>query len=113
MESDASKRGRSNRNRGAAFERKIAKMLTDELGFVVRRNASQARGGAIEGPDIQVGHFGIECKSRDAIAVYPWLEKAEIDSVGSVPVVVARADGKVPIVIMYLDDFLPMLRGEL
>lgn len=104
---------KSQRNKGAGFEREVAGILSDALGTVVKRNLAQSRGGASEGPDITVGPFAIECKRRASIAVYDWLDQAARDAGDKVPIVVARADGRKPIVIMSLDAAIPMIRGEI
>lgn len=98
------------RNKGASFEREIANLLTDHLGSKVKRNLAQTRGGATEGSDITFGRWSIECKRRAKISVYEWLDQAQRDANGLVPVVVARADGRRPIVIMDLETFIPMMR---
>ena len=43
--------GRAARNKGAAAERELASMLSNELGVVVKRKLGQAREG---GDDIQI-----------------------------------------------------------
>lgn len=102
---------KSQRTKGAGFEREVAAMLTDHLGTVVKRNLSQTRGN--EGSDIEIGRFAIECKRRASIAVYDWLDQAHRDADGKTPVVVARADGRRAIAILDLESFLPMLRDAL
>lgn len=51
--------------------------------------------------------FIVECKSRAAIAVYPWLEQHKQ---AMHPLVVAKGNHKRPIAIMYFDDFLKLLK---
>lgn len=104
---------KSQRNKGAGFEREIAGILTDALGTVVKRNLAQSRGGATEGSDITIGPFAIECKRRASIAVYDWLDQASRDAGDKIPLVVARADGRRPILIMDLQAAMPLIAGEL
>lgn len=52
--------------------------------------------------------FSIECKSKNAIAVYPWLEQRAGD--GYPPLVFARGNHKEPIVILYASDFLKLIK---
>ncbi len=102
---------RSQRDKGASFEREIANYLSDRLGRVVKRKLAQARDG---GDDIQIGKFRIECKRRSRISIYPWIVQAlESCASGDVPIVIARGDGHSAVAIMLLDDFTPMLAGEL
>lgn len=103
----------SQRRKGADFEREICTLLTDALGTVVKRNLAQTRGGATEGSDITIGPFSIECKRRASIAVYEWLDQAQRDANGKLPIVVARADGRRAIAILDLEALIPMLSGEL
>lgn len=70
---DYSKIGRSNRNRGASYERKIAHMLTDGFGVKFKRSPRSGallREGAINGAFISGDltcerdfRFSIECKN--------------------------------------------------
>lgn len=116
------------RRKGAAFELEISKILTDALGFVVQRRLGQARDG---GHDLtECGPFVIECKRRANIpqstwyfecmrraelAIYEWYGQAceAAKAPRSIPVVIMRADGEVPLVMLSLEDFLPLMRGEL
>lgn len=100
---------KSQRDKGAGYEREVCAKLSPVLG-TVKRNLAQSRGG--EGSDITVGPFAIECKRRAKIAAYEWMEQAERDAGDLVPMVIARGDGKQDIVIMYLTDALPMIAGE-
>lgn len=99
------------RRKGAAGERELAAILTDTLGWSVTRKLGQARDG---GDDIQTGKFRWEVKRRKAIAVYEFMEQIEAAcQAGDVPVVAMRADGKGWLVLMRLDDALPLIQGEL
>ena len=101
---------KSQREKGANFEREICTLLTDHLGTKVKRNLAQTRGGATEGSDITFGQWSIECKRRARISVYEWLDQARRDADGRTPVVIARADGRKAIAILDLDVFIPMMR---
>jgi len=90
------------RVKGAQFEREIANYLG------VKRRLGQARDA---GHDLDWRDFALELKRRATIAAYDWLEQAERSSLvaegGKIPAVIARADGKRAIVILYLTDFHP------
>ena len=103
--------GASQRRKGAAGERELANILSEQLGWVVKRNIGQARDG---GDDITVGKFRIESKRRRGIAVHKWVDQA-IDACGpnDVPIVACRGDGREWLVVMRLEDALPLIRGEL
>lgn len=103
--------GRMSRNKGAAGEREFAKILSAELGMEIKRKLGQARDG---GDDIQVGKFRIEVKRRERLAIGEWCEQVEeAAEPGDVPVVAFRKNGDKWRVVMLLDDFLPLMRGEL
>lgn len=103
--------GRMSRNKGAAAERELATILSDELGFVVRRKLGQARDS---GDDIQVQKYRIEAKRRETLALPAWCRQIEEHCApGEVPVVAYRQNGQPWRIVMKLEDFLPLLRGDL
>lgn len=98
--------GKSQRTKGASYEREVCDVLSQAVGQKVQRHIGQARDG---GNDITVGQLVIECKRRKTLGtVEKWLQQAKAakkrDS--DVPVVVARSDGGKSFIIMDLDDFL-------
>lgn len=129
---------KSQRTKGAAFEREICDVFTSALNppTPFKRNIGQARDG---GNDIDVGPLLIECKRRKTLGtVYAWLQQAvdatfvrpdprsstrfapyrrtvsADDPTPMIPVVVARQDGDTaPIVILKLTDFIALTRDEL
>lgn len=103
--------GRMSRNKGAAAERELAQILSDELGFVVKRKLGQARDS---GDDIQVGKFRIEAKRRETLALPAWCRQIEEHcQEGEVAIVAYRQNGQPWRIVMKLEDFLPLMRGEL
>ena len=67
------------------------------------------------GPDILLSPkardlfaYSTECKSRRSIAVYKWLHQREEE--GFRPIVFAKANREEPIVIMYAEDFLKLIK---
>jgi Holliday junction resolvase len=103
---------RSQRLKGAAGERELAEILSDALGFVVKRKLGQARDG---GHDIETGRFRWEVKRRKKIAVYDFMDQIEkaCEEGQQVPIVAMRADGKDWLVMMRLEDAMLMIRNEL
>ena len=96
---------KSQRDKGHRFERDVVNILK-ERGVPAARNLTQTRDS---GGDIIVGRWLFECKRYASIAVYKWLDQAveAADESGQlIPVVVAKADRKEPIVILRLSDFL-------
>jgi Holliday junction resolvase len=103
--------GRGKRNKGATGERELAALLSDELGFVVKRNLGQARDGA---DDITVAQFRIEVKRQERLQVDKWSEQVESCSQpGEIPVLAYRRNGQPWRVCLLLKDFLPMMRDQL
>ncbi|AXT46370.1 MULTISPECIES: putative PDDEXK endonuclease [Chromobacterium] len=103
--------GRRSRNKGATGEREFCKLLSEELGIDVRRKLGQARDS---GDDAQVGKFRFEVKRREKLAVMDWCRQVEqAAGDGDVPIVAFRQNGEEWRVVLKLEDFLPLLRGEL
>ena len=103
--------GRMSRNKGAAAERELAEILTRELGFVVKRKLGQARDS---GDDIQVQKFRIEAKRRETLALPAWCRQIETHcGPGEVPIVAYRQNAQPWRIVIKLEDFLPLMRGEL
>lgn len=88
MSKDASARGRSNRNRGAAAERELARWIKDELGVDVSRNLKQYQRSQ-EGDLTPLGPFLLEVKYHARLNVRDWWRQA---------VVSAKACGLIPVV---------------
>jgi hypothetical protein len=102
------------RRKGAGFENEICSLLRERLGTEsIRRNLAQSRGGRLEGCDITVGSYSLECKRRATLGVYQWLDQARRDCGKQTPVVVARADGRQAIAILDFEAFVTLLQGEL
>lgn len=98
--------GKMQRTKGAEFERAVV-MTLKARGFDAARNLEQTRDG---GGDINLPAHLIECKRYAKIRVYEWLEQAEAAAKDhQIPVVVARADKKQAIAILYWEDFLGMM----
>lgn len=85
---DVSARGRSNRNRGAAAERELARWIKDELGVEVSRNLKQYQ-RTQEGDLTPLGPFLCEVKYHARLNVRDWWKQA---------VVSAKACGLIPVV---------------
>lgn len=114
--------GRGARRKGAAGERELAALLTDELGFEVKRKLGQARDG---GYDLQVGRFAIEVKRQERLQIEDWCRQveaavtvaADIDSEGNlrppVPVVVFRRSGQPWRAVVPIQWLIEVMREDL
>jgi hypothetical protein len=101
----------SQRRKGQVGEREVAAILTDQLGWVVNRTLNQTRDG---GHDIETGCFRWEVKRRAKIAVHEFMQQAVASCADEgTPVVVMRGDGKDWLVMMRLEDILPLIRDQL
>lgn len=114
----ASRRGRNNRAKGAAFERDVAEALR-ELYPTAKRSIGQARTGA-EVPDVQGTPYWVETgfgetvtgRGKLAQAVRDWLA-ADGMAAFSMPVAVTRKHREDPIVTMRFSDWLSLVRRSL
>lgn len=103
--------GRGKRNKGAAGERELAALLSDQLGFVVKRNLGQARDGA---DDITIEHFRLEVKRQERLQIDAWSAQVEACALpGQIPVVAYRRNGQPWRVCLLLEYFIPMMRDQL
>jgi hypothetical protein len=62
------------RRKGQAAERELFRLLSDELGFVVRRNVDQARVGGAD--CIELPGFAPEVKRHEKLAFPAWWRQA-------------------------------------
>ncbi len=98
---------RSQRTKGATFEREVVNELK-AIGYDCGRNLDQWREG---GGDIELDAWMIECKRRARIGIYEFMEQAEAAAAGKgkKPMVVCRADRKESLVILRWSDMLEIL----
>lgn len=66
--------GKSSRNKGAAAEREVLKLLGAELGQALQRNVTQSRSGGAD--CLQVRGWAIEVKRQEALARPTWWRQA-------------------------------------
>lgn len=102
--------GKMQRDKGARFERYVAKRfqaIYPEAG----RNYSQRREGTSEGADVEGTPFHIECKSGKQPRYLAALHQAEAgEGDGGRPcIVVAKQDRQGEFVFLRMDDFLDIL----
>jgi len=102
--------GKSQRTKGAAWEREVAIRFREAMpGAEIRRNL-QSQGGAAVGNDLVVPMFGIECKAGKLPNPRAALDQAVRDACKDLyPVAVIKDDRKPPFVAMRLDHFLEMV----
>lgn len=101
--------GKSQREKGKAGEREIARLLRD-MGFDAHRSAQYA-GGTEESADV-VGIPGIhiEVKRQETVRIHEWIAQAERDCGENVPCVFHRRSREPWYCTMPLIDFLQILQ---
>jgi hypothetical protein len=107
---------KSQRTKGAVFEREVAKLFSAEFGREFKRNIGQARDG---GNDLDVGILTVEAKRRASLdTLRGWLAQAGAAASArpgrpGTPIVVCREDGAVqPMVLLNLADFFILAGGS-
>lgn len=101
---------KSQRTKGAAYEREVCKALSQATGKEYKRNIGQARDG---GYDIPFGNFRLECKRRRTLGtIEKWLKQAtdSCKTSDEIPAVVARSDAGKSMVFMSFDTFLLLVK---
>lgn len=97
---------KSQRVKGAAFEREIARLFAEDMpGADVRRGLGQTRSGS-DCADVETPRFWVECKRRKRGNVRAALAQASEAAVGGrAPLAILKDDRKPAIASMYLDDW--------
>ena len=81
--------GRSSRTKGAAGERELFGLLSDHLGFVVRRELSASRDGGCDGLDVP--GWAIEVKRTEQALAAHWYQAVyQAEKAGRKPVLFWR-----------------------
>lgn len=110
---------KSQRNKGAGYEREVVDAFNRQFGTHYRRHIGQARDG---GEDAVIGPFVLEMKRRKSLkTISDWLLQC-IEAIVSLgirrridtakkhyPIVVMREDNGRSMVLLTLDDFLSIL----
>lgn len=83
------------RNKGAAFERKVANLLTDATGTTWRRRVrSQAGDSDVVADEPAFAGISVECKHANVLCLPAWWRQTvEQAGAGGVPVLIFRQTG--------------------
>ncbi|WP_312994208.1 hypothetical protein [Achromobacter animicus] len=83
------------RNKGAAFERKVANLLTDATGTTWRRRVrNQAGDSDVVADEPAFARISIECKHANALCLPAWWRQAHAQAgENGVPVLIYRQTG--------------------
>lgn len=133
---EASKRGKRSKNKGANYEREIAKVFkgrydvdltrTPQSGGFAKKStkADDFRGDIVCLDETKVLDLHIECKNQQSVSIRKWLKQANEDCPkGKIPVVIYHLgqiikDGSVKeekmgnYITLRLDDFLDLVEQE-
>lgn len=113
--------GKSQRTKGASYEREVCAAINEALSLDVKRNIGQARDG---GNDIDCGPLVIECKRRKTLkTIRDWFDQARAACVRTIerkaldgdfspsfPVIVCREDNGESLVLITLQHFLMLAK---
>ena len=105
--------GKMQRDKGKAFELKVANLLK-EYGYDTHRSA-QFCGKTGQAADV-VGVPGlhIECKAVERMTLYEWMEQAirdsEAEGKGNIPIVIHKQNRKDILVSMRFEDFMKLMK---
>ena len=82
--------GRSSRNKGAAGEREVLKLLGEELGVILQRNLQQTRSGGAD--CIELKGFALEVKRQESLSRPAWWRQAckQAEDLGKEPMLLYR-----------------------
>jgi hypothetical protein len=95
------------RRKGQAGERELHRLLSEHLGFVVRRNVDQARAGGADGIDIP--GWAVECKRCEREQIGAWWAQAvrQAETLGRRPILFYRASRRPWRAVVDLNDISP------
>lgn len=107
------KPGRGARMKGANFERKIAKLLTEHTGIEWQRGLGQARKGGSEIADVyseEVPGVHFEAKRHIRCNIKAAMRQAlgDVSESGKLPIVVTKDDRAEILVTMRFEDWITM-----
>lgn len=106
-------RGKGARLKGAAFERKLAKYITDNTSLEAKRGIGQTRSGGAEVSDVDIPIFHIEAKRHKRCNIKAALKQAIEDANinGKIPVAITKDDREEILCTMRLDDWIHLFNA--
>jgi len=101
-------RGRGARIKGAAYERALAKYLTENTPLEAKRGIGQTRGGGGEVSDVDMPYIHVEAKRQQRCHIKGAMKQAVQDSSvnGKIPVVISKDDREPELCTMLLEDWV-------
>lgn len=105
--------GKRSRTKGHNQERHLAELFR-EAGFPNARRMLEYHSDDAKGVDLQnTGPYLIQSKATKNYVPINTIEEIQLDKFpeDSIPVLVAKADRKKPVAVLYLDDFMDMVKA--
>lgn len=104
--------GAHSRTKGHSFERNVAKLFREEGIFPEAERHLEMQMSQCSGYDLDnTGKLKIQCKAYKKYAPLSKIDEAASSCVdGEIPVLITKGDRLRPIVALYLDDFIKMLK---
>lgn len=105
--------GKASRDKGKRGELELAKALR-VAGYSGSRRGQQYSGSETSADVLGLDNIHIECKRTETLSLYTAMEQAVRDSgnSGNLPTVFHRRNDKPWLVIMRMDDWLKVYKGE-
>lgn len=103
------------RRKGHGFERDIANKLKSEGIFPEAKRHLENQFQEALGYDLDnCGKYYIQCKRNRKYASITKIEEVQLAKLpkDAVPVLITRGDNTEPVVVLYLKDFIPLLKKE-
>lgn len=106
----------NSKQKGARFERELAKMLR-EHGFENARRSAQYCGNTGQAADVvdAIPGYHIEAKHQEKMHLYDWMAQAvrDAESTGETPIVIHKQNYKDTLVTMRFEDFMNLINHNL
>ena len=110
-----SKTGRSSKAKGRRLQNLLRDLLREKFPQLEDDDIKSATMG-MGGEDIVLSpaarkelNYSFECKNVERLQFWKAIEQAEVNSNGSIPVIVVKKNGKTPFVAMPLDNWLDLI----
>ena len=110
-----SKTGRASKAKGRRLQNLLRDLLREKFPQLEDDDIKSATMG-MGGEDIvlspaarKVLNYSFECKNVERLQFWKAIEQAEVNSNGSIPVIVVKKNGKTPFVAMPLDNWLDLI----
>ena len=109
------KAGRASKAKGRRLQNLLRDLLREKFPQLEDDDIKSATMG-MGGEDIvlspaarKVLNYSFECKNVERLQFWKAIEQAEVNSNGSIPVIVVKKNGKTPFVAMPLDNWLDLI----